>query len=62
MRYSATVAPVHTKLETPQAETGKKIPTRMVNIRNFNFLNKTKYSSNYYKLFFEQAFIIQKIN
>jgi hypothetical protein len=45
MRYSATVAPMHPKPETPQAETGMNIPASIVKISNFNLFKKqTKFS------------------
>jgi hypothetical protein len=48
MRYSATVAPMHPKPETPQAETGMNIPASIVNISNFSFLKNTKFFLYYY--------------
>ena len=39
MRYSATVAPKHPKLDTPQAETGIKKPVSRRNSPSSIFLN-----------------------
>ena len=52
MRYSATVAPMHPKLETPQAETGMNIPASIVNIGNFNFFKKQTKFSSIFKIIF----------
>ena len=40
MRYSATVAPKHPKLETPQAENGIRQPTNKGKKPSINFLTK----------------------
>jgi hypothetical protein len=51
MRYSATVAPKHPKLDTPQAEAGIKKPISKSNNPSSNFLNNFTNSFLYYILF-----------